>query len=73
MEFFKECGTAEFPSARANTPDHFGLVSHADLSKFDSGVQFFHQIFDQLAEIYSAVGKKVKDDFRPVKETLYVY
>ena len=63
----QKLGTAEGPPADAKSPDHLGLVPHADLPELDAGPEHGGQVPHQLPEVYPAVGGEVEYDLVSVK------
>ena len=54
---------AERTSANAYSAEHFCLVAHADLTKFNSRFEKRRQIAHQFAKINSSVGGEIKQNF----------
>ena len=72
MEVIQEGGTAKRPPAHAQTAQHLGLVSHADLAQLNTGMESGGQILNQLSKVHTAVRGKIKQDLGPVKGVFHL-
>ena len=59
--------TAQWPSTNTDSTTDLGLISHADLTKFNTGAEHTSQIFYQFPEINSSICCKIKKQFIVVK------
>ena len=57
-------------AAYAESADHLGLVTHADLPKFNAGAENGGQVLDQFTEINAPVRREEKQKLAAVKGAL---
>ena len=70
LEIVEEFLAAEGSAAYAESADHLGLVTHADLPKFNAGAENGGQVLDQFTEINAPVRREEKQKLAAVKGAL---
>ena len=61
-EVLEKRGTAEGSAAHGDPADDSGLVSHADLTQFDPGIEFLRKLFHQFPEVHAAFCAELNGD-----------
>ncbi len=64
---------AKRTSANADATENFRLITHTDLPKLDTRAKFAGQILDQITEINTSLGGKIKEKLVVIKRIFRLY
>ena len=70
LQVLQNSGAADNPAAYGHAFDNAGFLTCTDLLELDTSLEFLDQVFDQIAEINSALGGKIKDNFTLVEKII---
>ena len=73
LEIPQERAAADGPAAGPQASQHFGLVPHADLPKFDAHFEHARQILHQFPEIHPAVGGEIEDNLAVIEGVFHAH